>query len=211
MDILVNALLLSGVFGIAVVSPGPDLVMAVRNSISYGRLVGMMTALGFGFGVVVHVIYTSLGLAVLVSQSVIFFNIIKVIGALYLLYVGIKALRSNGLETINLDNDVKKPSISYRKAFTQGFITNLFNPKATLFFLALFSQFIHPNAPVWIYAFYGSICFTLVVVWFCLVSIFLTIPSIRNRFIRVSKWVDKVCGAVFIGLGIKLALTKNPN
>ncbi len=211
MDILVNALILAGVFGIAVVSPGPDLVMAVRNSLSYGRLIGFWTALGFGLSIVIHVTYTSLGLAVLISQSVIAFTLIKAIGACYLIYMGIKALRSNGMKTLHVNGQPSKQSISAFKALTQGFITNLLNPKATLFFLALFSQFIRPEDPAWIYIVYGSVCFSLVVIWFSLVSIFLTVPSVRNKFLMISKWVDRVCGTLFIALGVKLAITEAPN
>ena len=75
MDILINALILTGVFGVAVISPGPDLVVAIRNSIAYGRLTGFWTAFGFGSAVIVHVTYTSFGLAALISQSVLIFSI----------------------------------------------------------------------------------------------------------------------------------------
>lgn len=211
MDILINALILAGVFGVAVLSPGPDLVVAIRNSIAYGRLTGFWTALGFGFGVLVHVTYTSFGLAALISQSIFIFTIIKMIGAVYLIYMGVKALRSNGIKEIDVEEAPSKKPISAFKAWSQGFITNIFNPKATLFFLALFSQFINQSDPLWIYAVYGGVCFGLVVVWFSLVSVFLTIPRIRNKFLSISKWVDRVCGTLFIALGIKLALTKNPN
>ncbi len=211
MDILINALLLAGIFGVAVLSPGPDLIMVIRNALSYGRLAGFWTALGLGFSIFVHVTYTSLGLATLIAQSILLFTVIKVIGAVYLIYMGVKALRSKGIDTLDVKTIDSKQSLSAFKAWTQGFITNLFNPKATLFFLALFSQFIHPDHPVWVYGVYGAVCFSLIVVWFSLVSLFLTIPSIRDIFMRLSKWVDRVCGTLFIALGIKLALAKNPS
>jgi len=211
MDILMNALILAGVFGVAVISPGPDLVVAIRNSIAHGRLIGFFTALGFGLAIIVHVTYTSFGIAALIASSVLVFTIIKIIGACYLFYVGIKALRSNGMATVELDTPKSKEEMTALKACSQGFITNLLNPKAALFFLALFSQFIKEGDPIWVYGVYGSICFALVVVWFSIVSIFLTIPMVRNKFLAVSKWVDRVCGTLFIALGIKLATTKNPS
>ena len=208
MDILINALILASIFGVAVISPGPDLIVAIKNSIQYGRSTGFWTALGFGFGVLVHVLYTSLGLATLISQSILLFTIIKFIGAAYLIYMGIKALRSNGIKNIDFNKEKQQPILPL-KALTQGFITNVFNPKATLFFLAMFSQFISEGDSKWVYVIYGGVCFTLVTVWFSLVSVFLTVESIRNKFLSISKWVDRVCGTLFIALGIKLAITKN--
>jgi RhtB (resistance to homoserine/threonine) family protein len=211
MDILLNALILVGIYGVCVISPGPDLVVAIRNSIAHGRMIGIYTALGFGLSVAVHVTYTSLGLAALVAKSVIIFSIIKVIGVVYLLYMGIKAIRSQGTTEKNFTPSKGTNLLTPNKAFWQGFITNLFNPKATLFFLALFSQFINPTDTYLVYILYGSICVSLVVIWFSLVSIFLTIPKISSGFFGISKWVDRVCGILFIALGIKLALSKAPS
>jgi threonine/homoserine/homoserine lactone efflux protein len=122
--------------------------------------------------------------------------------------MGVKALRSNGIKNIDFNKEKQQP-IPPLKALTQGFITNVFNPKATLFFLAMFSQFINEGDSKWVYVIYGGVCFTLVTVWFSLVSVFLTVESIRNKFLSISKWVDRVCGTLFIALGIKLAITKN--
>lgn len=202
---------LIAVFGLAVLSPGPDLVVAIRNSLQHGRLSGVITAIGFGLGVLVHVSYTLLGIAALISKSILFFNILKFGGAAYLIYMGAMALRSKGVQNDPLAGEkVKHQPFTAWQSLRSGFITNVLNPKASLFFLALFTQIVRPDTPNGIQAIFGLSCALLVTVWFSIVAFMLTTTKIRNQFLRASKWIDRVCGTVFIALGLKLALTKAP-
>lgn len=208
-EILMNWLLLVTVFGVAVVSPGPDLVMAIRNSVLHSRRAGILTALGFALGVLIHVTYTLAGLAAIIAKSVVLFNILKYIGAAYLLYVGIKALRSNGMDASALSTDTAPRTVmTDLQAVRSGFITNLFNPKATMFFLALFSQIIDPAYSLGVQMAFGLTCAVMVLGWFSLVAVVLNTPAIKAKFMRASKWIDRTCGAFFIALGVRLALTK---
>ncbi len=207
-DFFLNWGILIGVFTIALASPGPDFVIAVRNSIQYSRHTGMMTALGFAAGVAVHVTYCLMGLATLISQSILIFNILKFIGAAYLFYVGISALRSKEFSMDDTSSPTEKNMMTDWQAFRSGFITNLFNPKATLFFLALFTQILDPHISHWVSAVYGITCIVMTAIWFSIVATVLTTPAVRNRFIRYSKWIDRVCGGALIALGLRLALTK---
>lgn len=140
-----NWILLASVFGVALISPGPDFVMAVRNSILYTRKTGIFTAAGFGLGVGVHIFYTLVGIAAVISQSIFLFSLIKYAGAAYLFYIGFKALRSKGFHASAAGASSKSQSLSPVQALWSGFLTNLLNPKATLFFLAVFTQFIGPH------------------------------------------------------------------
>ncbi len=200
-------LILVSVFTVALASPGPDFVIIVRNSITHVRRAGIMTALGFGLGVCVHVTYCLGGLALIIAQSVILFNVLKFIGAAYLFYVGIKALNSKGFEGPALDGR-SASSMSDLAAVRSGFITNLLNPKATLFFLALFTQILDPNATMPEQILYGATCVLMTIIWFSTVACVLTTPVIRQRFLSMSKWIDRACGGFFIALGCKLAITK---
>lgn len=206
-------LMLVTVFGIAVLSPGPDFVVAVKNALTHGRRAGIFTAIGLGFGVLVHVSYTLLGIAALIAKSILFFNILKYFGAAYLIYMGYKALRSKGTQTDPLAHEnttIDKKHYSALSALRTGFITNVLNPKASLFFLALFTQIIKPGSPHTVQAVYGITCAVMVMIWFSVVALVLTTPRIRTQFLRASQWIDRTCGAVFIALGLKLALTKAP-
>lgn len=201
-------LLLVAVFTLAVVSPGPDFIMAVRNSIMGSRKAGLLTAVGFGLGVCIHVAYCLAGLALIISQSVLLFNIIKVIGAGYLFCMGYQALKSKGFDGDVSTQQEQAVRMSNWDALKSGFITNLFNPKATLFFLALFTQILSPDIAMAQKAVFGMTCVILTVLWFSVVSIVLTTPKIRSVFLRCAKWVDRACGVLFIALGMKLVFTK---
>lgn len=207
---LLQWLTLVTVFALAVISPGPDFVVAVRNAIVYSRRVGIFTAIGFGLGVLVHVTYTVLGIATLIAQSIFIFNIIKLAGAAYLIYIGVQALRSQGTGKAAIDQALLQnqntQTMSDKAALRLGFLTNVLNPKATLFFLAIFSQIIRPETPVSWQIIYGLTCAVMVTTWFSLVAYVLSQEKIRNRFLNATKWIDRVCGALMIGLGIKVAL-----
>jgi RhtB (resistance to homoserine/threonine) family protein len=204
---LANWLLLVTVFTVALASPGPDFVMIVRNSVLYSRKAGLLTAIGFALGVVVHVAYSLAGLALIISQSVILFNILKFIGAAYLLYVGYQALKSKGFDAPSIASG-ESMQMRSSEALRSGFMTNLFNPKATLFFLALFTQILDPQIAFFEKFIYGLTCILMTALWFSLVATILTTPKIRAAFLKMSKWIDRVCGAMFIALGLKLAFTK---
>lgn len=207
-DFFINWAILAGVFTIALASPGPDFVIAVRNSIRYNRRAGILTAFGFAAGVAVHVTYCLMGLATLISQSILVFTVLKYIGAAYLSYVGISALRSKGF-AMEADSPVTgHAQIGDLAALRSGFITNLFNPKATLFFMALFTQILDPNMSHWVSVIFGLTCILMTALWFSIVATVLTTPVIRAHFLKFSKWIDRVCGGVLLALGLRLALTK---
>lgn len=204
---LINWGLLITVFWVALMSPGPDFVVAVRNAVLYSRATGLMTALGFAAGVAVHVGYTLAGLAALIAHSVIAFSILKYAGAAYLFFMAYKALKSKGFEAPSIDGtEQEKRKLSPFKAFRDGFLTNLLNPKATMFFLAIFSQFITPETGHAVQALYGATCIVMTGLWFSFVTLVLTGQRIKSIFLRASRWIDRICGVLLVGLGIRLAL-----
>ncbi|MCB1559227.1 MAG: LysE family translocator [Alphaproteobacteria bacterium] len=200
------------VFSVAVISPGPDFVMAVRNSIIFSRRAGIWTAIGFALGVLVHVTYTIFGISAIIAQSVLLFNLIKWAGALYLIYFGIKALQSKGMGKKAVEDatsgHLRNNNMSDFQALRSGFLTNCLNPKATLFFLAIFSQIISPETPVLWQIIYGLTCAIMVFIWFALVALILNQGPIRNAFLKATKWIDKTCGALLIALGVKVAISQ---
>lgn len=212
MDIfLTQWMTLIVVFSFALISPGPDFVIAVRNAIVYSKRVGFLTAAGFAAGVLVHVTYTVFGIAAIIAQSVMMFNIIKWAGAAYLAYIGFKALRSNGMgkqaiESATQERKGGKQTLSDWAAFRVGFLTNILNPKASLFFLAIFSQIIKPETPFIWQSIYGLTCALMCFAWFSMVTLVLNQGAVRNMFLKASKWIDRTCGALLIALGIKVAL-----
>ena len=202
-----------GIFFVAVISPGPDFVMIVRNSLTFSRTAGLYTALGLGLSILVHVTYTLLGLAAVISKSILAYNAIKWMGAAYLLYIGYHALFSKGMSEKAFKTSLEEGKtnalklISNKQAFISGFLTNLLNPKAALFFLAVFSQVIGPETPLFWKLLSGVSASVIITTWFSGVAIFLTGTAMRNMFLKFSKWIDRACGVILVGLGIKIALT----
>ncbi|RZI46519.1 LysE family translocator [Candidatus Finniella inopinata] len=212
MDVLsvyfLQWLALISILSLAVMSPGPDFVVVIQNSIVHSRRTGIWVSLGLGFGVLVHVTYTIAGLAAVISESIFLFNTIKWAGAAYLIYIGCRALQSKGAgASVDCDITTEKTTkgISDLKALRLGFFTNVLNPKASLFFLVIFSQLIQPQTPVGWKITYGLTCCAITIGWFSILAYALTQRRIRSLFLGATKWIDRVCGGLMIALGIKVA------
>lgn len=190
---------------LAVASPGPDFAMVMRQSIVSGRRAAVYTSVGIGAGILVHVCYCLLGLGLVISRSVVLFNLVKLAGAVYLLYVGWQSLRAKpSVEKVEPhSNDPRLPAA---RALRIGFLTNVLNPKATLFFLSLFSLVIKPETPLWAQLVYGLYMAIATGLWFSGLSILLTRPAVRGFFTRFGHWAERVMGAVLLALGLRLAL-----
>lgn len=191
---------------LAVISPGPDFIMITRNSLVYSRRAGVYSAIGLGLGIVIHVTYSLVGIGLLIAQSILLFNIIKFLGAAYLIYIGYKSLTSKS-SNLNLQNQGHKVDISRISAIRIGFLTNATNPKATLFFLSLFTLVINPNTPIFVKLFMGVEMSIATALWFMLVAYLVSHHLIKNRISKVQHFAEKFIGVVLIALGIKVALS----
>ncbi|MDX7992365.1 LysE family translocator [Xenorhabdus littoralis] len=190
---------------LAVVVPGPDFAVTIRQSVKFGRLAGICTALGIGAGISIHVIYTLMGISVLFHATPWLMEIAKLVGAIYITWLGIKFIKSKPTSLNALENEeIIQTSQSRWKAFLMGFMTNALNPKATLFFLAIFTTVVNINTPALIQAFYGVwMCF-INAIWFVLVSIIFSNKFIRNKFKQKGYWFERIMGALLIGFAARL-------
>ncbi len=198
---IIGTIALVQAFG--VMSPGPDFIMCVRNSLMYSRRTGVFTAIGFGLGVAVHVTYLIAGIAVLIAQSVMLFSMIRYFGAAYLLYMGIRSVmaRSFGL---NMPEEVKK-DISPLNALWIGFVTNISNPKAALFFLGLFTIVVGPGTPRAVLVIAGIIMVAETIGWFSLVAYFFNQHHVRSFVGRFQRYFSLIFGALLILISIRIA------
>lgn len=187
---------------LAVVSPGPDFAMVTRNSLLLSRRAGLLTALGIGGGVLVHVAYTILGVGILIQQSIWLFNALKLVGAAYLIWLGIRMLRTKDAS----DNaSACAVALSDLAALRTGFLTNVLNPKTTIFVVSLFMQVVQPSTPLAVQIGYGAFISAAHIIWFGLVATFFSAGGIRDRIIAVRRWIDRVFGALLVGFGLLLA------
>ena len=189
------------------ITPGNDMIYVATRSTSQGIKAGIVSALGIAGGCIVHLIAAVVGLSAIISSSAIAFDIIKYIGAAYLIYLGIKAFLSKQ-NKFNLEGKSEKKSLP--KLFWQGVFTNVLNPKVALFFLAFLPQFIHPEK--------GNTAMQILLLglWFnfsgTIVNIIVAIlfGKLGNWFANKQgfiKWQNKVTGLLLVALGIKVALS----
>jgi RhtB (resistance to homoserine/threonine) family protein len=194
---------------LAVASPGPDFLMCVRNSLQYSRRIGIWTAVGFCLAVLIHIAYCLAGIAVLISQSILLFNAVKILGGIYLLYIGLMAFFSPPSST-NIEHlGKKKKMISPARAIWIGFLTNLLNPKATLYFLSLFTLVLHPETPFTLMLLLVGIMLAIMFIWFSFVAIFFTLPSVQKLYKKSEALFQKIFGTLLVLLGIKVVFSKN--
>ncbi len=189
---------------ILLLTPGPAVLFIVTRSIEQGRLAGVVSALGIGAGVIVHVIAAAMGVSALLMTSILAFNIIKVGGALYLIYLGFRTF----MEKEDVDTEIELEQRSPRELFTQGIIVQLFNPKSALFIFAFLPQFIQPgsgSAAVQTLLL-GSIFVVMAVVsdsCYALLAGTARQWLMNNRaFVTARRYV---AGTVYIGLGLATA------
>jgi len=205
---------------LAVASPGPDFAVVTKNSLLHSRKIGIYTALGVACGIMVHVSYCLLGIGLVISRSILLFDAIKYVGSAYLLYIGYKSLKAkpqaplensrvSGKGTDNAQlpiNSKDKKTLTAGKAVRTGFLTNVLNPKVTLFFLAEYTQTIDPSTPKIIQAGYGLETMVITFAWFAIVSLLFSNGRLKARIARIQHHIEHVTGAVLIGLGVRVAL-----
>jgi len=189
------------------ITPGPDTLYIVARSSTQGARAGVLAALGIGTGALVHVCAASLGLSAILAASAIGFSVVKIIGAAYLGYVGISLILSSGSARAAVAE--RRPPAGMRAIF-QGFLTNVLNPKVALFFLAFLPQFVSPNSPAKPLAFLSlGVIFDLNgTIWNLFVAWSAARIGGRLAASRALKaWFNRCVGAVFIGIGVRLALS----
>ena len=206
MTDILNLSAIASISLLAAVSPGPDFFIVVKNSLSYSRKSGLMTALGVSLALIFHLAYTLVGLAVLVAESPRAYTFIKYVGVCYLFYLGISSIIASFKKVASLDLEPSKliNQQSNMKSLRQGFLTNLLNPKAAVFFISLFSQFIDSNTSVFVKIEYGFINWIITLAWFVFVSYLITLESVKNKINRLQVYIDRVLGGIFMMLGTKL-------
>ncbi|MFJ3883398.1 LysE family translocator [Streptomyces sp. NPDC090077] len=190
---------------LAVISPGADFAMVVRNSYLYGRPTGLFAAAGVAAGVLVHVSYTMLGVGLLIASSTALFTAIKLAGAAYLVWIGIRTFRARAELTVDLEAG---PGLTRVGALRSGFLTNVLNPKTTLFVVSTFTQVVDPGTSGWQQAGYGLFMAAAHLVWFGAVALFFSNARLRERMLKAQKALNRAIGSVLVGLGVGLGFAR---
>jgi threonine/homoserine/homoserine lactone efflux protein len=190
------------------ITPGPDTAYIIGRSIQLGWRGGVAAALGIGCGCLVHVFGAAIGLSALLMASSAAFAVVKLIGAAYLLYTGVRMLLSRPPE-MAADLAMASSVTSLRQVFWQGALTNALNPKVALFFLAFLPQFVDADAPHKALAFLllGLIFVFNGTLWCLGVAAFAARAASRIRASgRALLWINRVLGGLFVVLGVRVAM-----
>jgi len=187
--------------------PGADTLLVVRNSLRGGRNDGFLTVAGICSGLFVHALLSALGLSVILAHSATAFTAMKFAGACYLAWLGLQSIRSSVRGSATRIPDQAAASVPAMRCFSEGFLTNLLNPKVVVFYLALLPQFIDPGDAVLAKSLLlAAIHFVEGILW--LGGVAWLVDRSRRFFLQpvLRRWLDAICGAFLIGLGIRLAI-----
>jgi len=190
------------------ITPGPDMALVMARSMRDGARAGAVAALGVGAGAFVHIAAAAIGLSLIIAQSALAFAVVKWLGVAYLVVTGLRLLLSRPLP---VEAAAAATPASLRAVFAQGFLTNALNPKVALFFLAFLPQFIDPAASD------KALAFVVLGLVFnvngTLVNLAVALAAARlaalPSFAVIRSRLDKVLGALFVGLGARLAFTNH--
>jgi len=190
---------------VLILTPGPDMLFVIGQTLSGGVRRGWAALLGIGTGALVHVALAVSGIAALLAASPALFDVLRIMGAVYLLWLAWGALRSawrGGGEM--------RPAAPARRAFRDGLVTNLTNPKVVLFFLAFLPQFVDPDrAPAWVQmALLGPLVPLMGVPFYGL--LIAGADRAASRLSAFSRWLDGLAGLLFLGLGLRLLIGGRP-
>ena len=198
-------LLIVGVTTLCMLSPGPDMILVMRNTLTGSRRCGGLTALGVLTGNMVHIGYCTLGIALLLLRSPLAFNVLRVASAIYLVFLGVQSLRNGSTTRAESKAAPGRPPAN---AYWQGFVNNVLNPKGSLFYLGVFTQLITPEM-----SFAQTILLISVMVgvsavfWMVFVQT-LHLPMIRSGLDKSTLAIDRVFGVVLILFGARVAMLK---
>ena len=186
---------------LAAASPGPDFAFVTRQSLVHGRKAGLLASVGIALGLAIHIAYSAAGLAAVIAHSVEWMLVIEIVGGAYLIHLGIGGLRSRPGDIDTTTTTVQDSPV---RLITGGFLCNAFNPKAPIYFLALFTVVLSPDLPAPTLIAYGAWLMVLQWVWFSLVASVFAQGWVRSRLLAARHWIDRIFGVAMIGLGIRV-------
>ncbi|MFD0771887.1 LysE family translocator [Bacillus sp. CGMCC 1.60114] len=189
--------------------PGADTMYIVGRSISQGRKAGVYSVFGIITGSLIHTLLVAFGLSIILTKSIVLFNAIKIIGVIYLVYLGIRMI----IDKTNVNFQANAPSkLNIKKIYVQGLLTSLTNPKVALFFIAFLPQFIDTKVSSPISFIILGLTFTITGLLWCLFIAYFSsyvTKKIRGNE-KIGKVLNKITGIIFIGMGLKLFQAKAP-
>lgn len=194
-------------------TPGLDTVLVIRNTTRGGWKDGTVSSLGICSGLFVHASLSAIGVSVILVQSAWLFQVVKLLGAAYLIWLGISSVRA-GLKTKGLvalsDSVLQKQPFDMKRSFREGFLSNILNPKTAIFYLAFLPQFIDPQGSAFLQSMIlASIHFVIAMLWQGGLSFMVEKAKQWLSKPSTNAWLESISGGVMVALGVQLALSKS--
>lgn len=197
MDPILTLITVFAIFIPALMLPGPDFVAVVRSSMSRGAKAGFLTTAGVSIGLAMYASLSLLGLAAILVEFQWLTWIVRVLGGAYLAYLGIRLLFTQP-EALQVEQEI---SSREGNPLLFGFLVTLTNPKAIVLFASVFATAVTDATPAWLMAVMVAAVFTSSLVWYAIVSLFMSSPPVMRRFENARHWIERAAGVCFIGIG----------
>jgi RhtB (resistance to homoserine/threonine) family protein len=193
---------------ILTLTPGLDTALVIRNTSRSGGIDGCVTSLGICMGLFVHAIFSAVGISAILLQSAELFQVMKWIGAAYLIWLGLNSLKDAFKNTNNINiTDAQVLNFNAKRSLREGFLSNVLNPKTAIFYLAFLPQFINPKYSPFIQSItLASIHFMIAMLWQCSLAGALNSAKKMLKSSAIMRWMEGVTGTVLILLGVKLLM-----
>jgi threonine/homoserine/homoserine lactone efflux protein len=191
----------------AVSSPGPDFILVTRQAIKLGRKAAIYTSLGIGIGILIHSLAAIMGLTLIISSNPYLFLCMKLAASLYLFYLGLMSI----IQTSETGNEIESRDSTELNSFLIGFITNVLNPKAIIFFVTLFSIVLNNSTSAALLTIYGLYMSAATFLWFLLISYVFTNKNLIEKYFYVLPAFEKIIGILLIIIASQIFIYELPN
>ena len=203
---MASLMLLLSLFAVdmlSILSPGPNILLVTQTAVEHSRRQAFVVGLGLMTGSLVWACIAQTGLSALFNVLPSLQTAIRIAGAIYLIYLGFKLMRSRAAM-----RHAKEPPMTgvHHKAFLQGFATSLLNPKVLAYFSSIFVLFVPPDASIWFRAAAVSIILADAVLCYGVVALLLSMPGVRRGYVALRRPIDRACGALMLAFGVRLIL-----
>lgn len=197
---------------ILTLTPGLDTALVIRNTSRSGLADGCMTSFGICSGLFVHAFFSAVGISAILAQSAELFQMVKMVGAAYLIWLGLSSLRALSKNGVGMQvGEEVQLAYSAKRSLREGFLSNVLNPKTAVFYLAFLPQFVNPEgSPLLQSMLMASVHFIIAMVWQCGLSSILNSAKNLIENGRFMQWMESITGMVLVGLGIKLLMEESP-
>jgi|TARA_B110000879_G_scaffold102501_1_gene138524 RhtB (resistance to homoserine/threonine) family protein len=210
MELVQGLLIITSVHLLAAASPGPDFVLVSQQTISNGKKAGLLCSIGIALGLSIHILYSAFGLAAIIANSTTALLVIKLLGGSYLIFLGIKGLRSksNAKRTTEGQQKTTAPQHSPLKTIGLGFLCNALNPKAPIYFVSLFTIVISTDTSASHLVIYGIWMMAIQLAWFSLVTVMLSTEKVAGKLQSAGHIIDRIAGGAMLLLGLKVIASR---